>query len=387
MNYELASSTWGEEELQAINDVIKKDRYSMGEAVSEFEQVFASTFGSRFAVMVNSGSSANLLAIAALVYKEESPLKPGDEIIVPSVSWSTTYFPVHQYGLKLVFVDVDINSLNLDSAHLEEALSPRTRGIFVPHLLGNPADIASIQAFCDDHGLYLIEDNCESMGAEFRGKRAGTFGICGTFSTFFSHHISTMEGGMVVTDDEEIYHILLSLRSHGWTRHLPMENKVCTKSEDPFLESFRFVLPGYNLRPVEMSGAIGLEQIKKLDGFVAQRRSNAAYFHKRFSGDGRFLLQRENGESSWFGFSMIINSPDELPRERVVKALQEASIDVRPIVAGNFLVNDVIRHLNHRVVGTHQNAQNIHDNGFFVGNHQFDIKEKIDYLFSIMDSI
>jgi CDP-6-deoxy-D-xylo-4-hexulose-3-dehydrase len=225
------------------------------------------------------------------------------------------------------------------------------------------------------------------MGATWSGKYTGTFGLCGTFSTFFSHHIATMEGGVVLTDDEEMYHIMLSMRSHGWTRHLPQENMVCEKSSDPFYESFRFVLPGYNLRPVEMSGAIGLEQLKKLDGFISKRRENAAHFCERFSNDARFILQRESGASSWFGFSLVVRPDVGLERGRIIQALNAANIDVRPVVTGNFLVNDVIKHLNHRVVGEHVNSQIIHDNGFFVGNHHFDIRTKIDYLFQVLETV
>ncbi len=387
MHYELAASSWGEEEVQAIQSVIERDQYTMGKSVSEFEEAFAAKFGSRFGVMVNSGSSANLLAINALLYKREAPLQPGDEIIVPSLSWSTTYYPVHQSGLKLVFVDIDVNTLNLDVSQLENALSDRTRAVFLPHILGNPADLDAIQTFCNKHDLYLIEDNCESMGATWNGKYTGTFGLCGTFSTFFSHHIATMEGGVILTNDEEMYHILLSMRSHGWTRHLPQENLVCEKSSDPFYESFRFVLPGYNLRPVEMSGAIGLEQLKKLDSFVSQRQDNAAHFVELFSDDDRFIIQQPSGISSWFGFSLIVRPDVEIKRSKIIQALNEASIDVRPVVTGNFLVNDVIKYLNHRVVGEHAGSQTVHDNGLFVGNHHFDIRNKIDYLHQVLETV
>lgn len=387
MQYELAASSWGQEEIDAIHSVIDRDQYTMGQSVAAFEKAFAAHFGSKYGVMVNSGSSANLLAVSALLYKSDKPLVTGDEIIVPSLSWSTTYYPVHQCGLKLVFVDIDAETMNLDASQLEAALSPRSRAVLLPHILGNAADLTAIQTFCKKHDLYLIEDNCESMGATYNGKHTGTFGICGTFSTFFSHHIATMEGGVILTDDEEIYHIMLAMRSHGWTRHLPEENRVCSKSSDPFYESFRFVLPGYNLRPVEMSGAIGLEQLKKLDGFVEGRQNNAVYFCERFASDERFMLQRESGSSSWFGFSLIVRESSGVDRGRVIEALNSANIDVRPVVTGNFLRNDVINHLNHRVVGEHHGADLVHDHGLFVGNHHFDIRDKIDYLHQVLSDI
>lgn len=378
--YNLASNSWGNEELLAIQKVIDNDYFTMGSMVDQFEIDFARKFGSRYAVMVNSGSSANLLVFAALSYKKNNPLQPGDEVIVPSLSWATTYYPIHQYGMKLVFVDIDLYSLNMDFNLLESALSERTRAIFVPNILGNPANLLEIQAFCQKHNLYLLEDNCESMGAKLKGKYTGTFGICGTFSTFFSHHISTMEGGMIVTDDEEIYHLLLCLRAHGWSRQLPLQNKVCVKSTDSFYESYRFILPGYNVRPLEMSGAIGIAQLKKLDRFLQVRRENARIFQRLFANDERFILQAENDTSSWFGFSIVIKKDSAIARDRVVEILEAAGIEVRPIVTGNFLKNDVIHHLNHRVVGDHKNAQYVHEQGFFVGNHQFNIDDGLEYL-------
>ena len=187
IHYPLASSSWDEAELNAIQKVIATGNYTMGQHVAQFEKDFALKFDSRYAVMVNSGSSANLLAIAALFYKKEKPLHRGDEVIVPSLSWSTTFFPVSQYGLKLVFVDIDLSTLNIDVTQLEAALSEKTRAVFVPNILGNPADLVKIKQFCDAHDLYLIEDNCESMGATINNKQAGTFGICGTFSSYCNH--------------------------------------------------------------------------------------------------------------------------------------------------------------------------------------------------------
>lgn len=387
MKYELASTTWGEEELEAIATVTRSGHFTMGEKVGTFERKFAEKMGTRYAVMVNSGSSANLLAIAALCYLKEKPLQPGDEVIVPSLSWSTTYFPLSQHQLKLVFVDIDRDSLNLDVSELDAALSSKTRAVFVPNILGSPANLIAIKTFCDAHGLYLIEDNCESMGATLSGKYAGTYGICGTFSTFFSHHICTMEGGVVVTDNEALYHTLLCMRSHGWTRHLPKENLLCEKSDDPFEESFRFILPGYNLRPIEMMGATGIEQLKKLDSFVKVRRENAVYFKDLFKESSRFTIQKPNGESSWFGFSLIVNKNACVSRKKVVTALEAANIDVRPIVTGNFLRNVALSYLDHRIVGTHPVANEVHEQGFFVGNHHYDIRDKLDYLKSVLDNL
>lgn len=385
--YMLASSTWDEKELQAIQDVIKSDMFTMGKKVTEFEKDFAKFVGSKYAVMTSSGSTANLIATAALFYTKNPKLKRGDEVIVPAVSWSTTYYPLYQYGLKLKFVDIDLETLNYDLDALSSAISDKTKMIMVVNLLGNPNDFDAINDLIGGKDIILLEDNCESMGAEYKGSQAGTFGIMGTFSTFFSHHMATMEGGFVVTDDEELYHILLCLRAHGWTRNLPKENLVANKSDDWFSESFRFVLPGYNVRPVEMSGAIGIEQLKKLPMFLKHRRENAKLFCEYFQNHPEFIIQKEIGSSSWFGFSLVIRPNSKLQRKDIIKKLEENEIEYRPIVAGNFTKNDVMKYFNYEIHGNLKNAQIIHKNGFFVGNHQIDIGEQINLLKITLDDL
>lgn len=385
-SYPLATSTWDEKELEAIQSVINRDMYTMGESVASFEKDFCKFVDSKYAVMVSSGSTANLIATAALFYTKNPKLKRGDEVIVPAVSWSTTYYPLHQYGLKLKFVDIDLETLNYDLDALKEAITENTKMIMVVNLLGNPNDFDVINEIIKDKDIIILEDNCESMGAEYKGKQAGTFGIMGTYSTFFSHHMATMEGGFVVTNDEELYHILLSLRAHGWTRNLPKENQVCTKSDDWFTESFRFVLPGYNVRPVEMSGAIGIEQLKKLPNFLAKRRENAKLFVDLFSNHPDFIIQKDICNSSWFGFSLIIKPTSKIKREDVVKKLMDAKIDCRPIVTGNFTRNDVMKYFDYEIHSELKNADYLHDNGLFVGNHQIGLENEIKYLAEILNS-
>lgn len=384
--YSLASSTWDEKELQAIQKVIDSDMYSMGKFVAQYEQDFAKFFGSKYAVMVSSGSTANLLMIASLFFRKNNPLKRGDEIIVPAVSWSTTYFPLQQYGLKVKFVDIDLNTLNMDLNQLENAITDKTRAILTVNLLGNPNDFAKIQSLIANKDIILLEDNCESMGATFNQKYAGTFGLMGTFSSFFSHHIATMEGGCVVTDDEELYHILLCIRAHGWTRNLPKYNHITgVKSDNPFEESFKFVLPGYNVRPLEMSGAIGIEQLKKLPKFLEQRKINAQYFKQYFNNHPNFIIQQEIGESSWFGFSLIIRPNASITRGQVVEILAKNEIECRPIVTGNFLKNhDVLKYFEYEVAGSVDNAQYLDEHGLFVGNHQIDLTAQLDLLAKVL---
>jgi CDP-6-deoxy-D-xylo-4-hexulose-3-dehydrase len=387
-NYSLASSTWDEREFGAIQKVIDSDMFTMGKHVAQYEKDFADFFGSKYSVMVSSGSTANLLMIASLFFTKNPALKlqRGDEIIVPVVSWSTTYFPLQQYGLKVKFVDIDRKTLNIDLEKLAAAITDKTKAILSVNLLGNPNDYAKMTDIIGDRDIFILEDNCESMGATVEGKQAGTFGVMGTFSSFFSHHIATMEGGCIVTDDEELYHILLCIRAHGWTRNLPKFNKVSgEKSDDPFEESFKFMLPGYNARPLEMSGALGIEQLKKLPSFIDTRQKNARLFQDLFANHAFIEIQQETGKSSWFGFSLVLKESSPYSRAELVKLLTENGIECRPIVTGNFLKNtQVLEYFDYEVSGTVEVAEYIDQHGLFVGNHQNDIEKEIKLLAKVL---
>jgi CDP-6-deoxy-D-xylo-4-hexulose-3-dehydrase len=215
VQFELTSSTWGEEEKQAIRDVIESNMFTMGPRVKEFEEKFAKHFGMKYAVMANSGSSANLIAVASLFYKKDNPLERGDEVIVPCISWATTFHPLQQYGLRMKFVDVDLHTLNIDVQELKKAITKKTRMVVAVSILGNPCQFDEISRLCAENNIILFEDNCESMGARFNGRYTGTFGLVNTFSTF-SHHTSTWS--VALTNDKEPYHLLKSMRNHGWTR-------------------------------------------------------------------------------------------------------------------------------------------------------------------------
>jgi CDP-4-dehydro-6-deoxyglucose reductase, E1 len=381
--FPLATSSWGTEETDAMQRVIASGMLTMGPHVHAFETDFARYVGSNYSVMVNSGSSANLLMVAALFFTKNPSLRlqRGDEVIVPAVSWSTTYFPLSQYGLKLKFVDIDLDTLNFDLSQLEAAVSDKTRLIMAVNLLGNPNDFDRINEIIASRQITLIEDNCESLGAKFKGKQAGTFGVMGSFSSFFSHHISTMEGGLIATDDEELYHILLSLRAHGWTRNLPKKNHVCSeKSDDLFEESFRFVLPGYNLRPLELSGALGIEQVKRLPSIVSERRKNGKRLQEVLAGHPDIQIQQEIGESSWFGFSLVISPHSALTRQQLLGKLTSLGFECRPIVTGNFTKNEVIKYLDCEMHGEMKNAEHIDKYGLFIGNHHYPTPEAFEAL-------
>ena len=359
----------------------------MGHAVQKCEELFAEYTGSRYAVMCNSGSSANLLMIAALRYTGDQTrrLNEGDEVLVPAVSWSTTYSPLQQYGLKLRFVDIDIETLNFNMDALEAAVTAKTKAIFAVNLLGNPNEFDRLKTIADKHGLLIIEDNCESLGAEYQGKKAGSFGLMGSHSCFFSHHISTMEGGIITTDDEELFQILLSLRAHGWTRQLPVPNLLTEVSHDsdPFFESFRFILPGYNLRPLEMSGALGVEQIIKLPQLIAQRRKNGGLLQAALGANPDIMIQKEVGNSSWFGFSLVIRPGSKMTRKILMTRLDKANFEYRPIVSGNFARKEVVQYFDYTIAGDLKNADYIDSNGLFIGNHHYPIDEAINVLRNI----
>ena len=380
--FPLAFDSWDEQEKEAINEVIQNGFFTMGERVKQFEDNFSKYIGSKYSVMVNSGSSANLLMIASLFYSKDKfkQLKRGDEVIVPAVSWSTSYYPLYQYGLKIKFIDIDLETLNYDLKKLKEAVSNKTKLILVVNLLGNPNNFKEIKKIVSSNDVMIIEDNCESLGAEFENKKTGTIGLLGTFSFFFSHHISTMEGGMIVTDDEELYHILLSLRAHGWTRNLPPQNHIASKLENQFEESFRFVLPGYNLRPLEISGAVGIIQLKKFPNFLKQRVKNAKMFFKKMEKFDDILTQKEIGFSSWFGFSMVIKPGSRRNREDLIQNLNKEGFECRPIVAGNFAKSDVVKYFEAEFHDELKNANWIDKNGLFIGNHHMNMKEAMECL-------
>ena len=378
INFPLASSTWDEEEINAIHAIAESGSFTMGQKVEEYENNFADFFGSKYAVMTNSGSSANLIMVAALLMSKKHNIKRGDEIIVPALSWSTTYSPLQQYGLKLVFVDIDKHTLNFDLHKLNNAISSKTKAILAVNILGNPNDFNVINKLVSDLKIIVLEDNCQSMGAKYEEKYSGTFGLMGTFSTFYSHHISTIEGGCVLTNDEAIYHILLVLRAHGWTRDLPKINQITgTKDDEEFNESFKFILPGYNVRPTEISGAIGNVQIKKLSNFIYSRRENGKYFQEAFENHPYIRIQEEIGRSSWYGFSVVIKENVDVNRNDIIKILSKHGVETRPISSGNFLKHDVIKYFNYRIDGGIETAEYIDKNGFFIGNHHYDVRQQI----------
>ncbi len=377
-NYALASNTWDSSEIDAINRVIKTNQFTMGKEVSEFEDRFSEFLSIKHSIMVNSGSSANLIACSSLLHSQKYQL---GTVLVPAVSWSTTFFPLHQCGFKLRFVDININTLNIDISKLEECLDESVVGVCGVSLLGNPVGMDQLAEFAMKHKLFFYEDNCESFGASILNKYAGTFGTISSHSFFFSHHLQTMEGGMVCTNDDKLAKIARSLRAHGWTR----DKKSGDLSEFPsndFHSSFEFIYPGYCVRPIEFMGAVGKEQLAKWPKMYEARRANAYKFKeitKKF--DDIIITQDEcNSNSSWFGFSLILKNDAEGKREKLINIFKKLGIESRPIVAGNFTRQKVIERLNCDKIGNYIMSDRVHFDGIFVGNDSKELSEELQLL-------
>lgn len=375
MKVRLHEATFGEAEAIVAADVIRSTNVTQGEKVKEFEEAFKPYFHS---VACNSGSSANLLAISAL--KANGSLKDGDEVIVSALSWSTTVFPLIQHNLIPVIVDCDPFTLNMDMKEAEKAIGERTKAIMPVHVYGNPCDIKSLYALCQDYGLVLIEDCCESMGAEYSGVPVGYGADVGTFSFYFSHHVTTLEGGMVVTNDAKTADLLRIQRSHGWLRDSQFE------TPEGFDRKFCFVELGYNLRMTEVNAAIGLCQLPKLNEVVEKRRKAFSYYVESLCHIPYFRFQEEipNGKSSCFGFSIILDGAPFTVTE-LRQYLEEHGIETRPIICGNIAKQPVMKKYKHRVVGDLHNATNVMVNGFSVGCHQGVTESDVDYVSKTID--
>ncbi len=364
--------SFGADEVNEAIECLLTTRVTMGDKVRRFEAMWAEYLGVGEAVMVNSGSSANLLAAAALVNPAfPRPLVPGDEVIVPAVAWSTTYYPLVNMGLVPVLVDVDLDTFTIDPEAAARAVGPRTRAMLIVHLLGNACDMRPLTALAARHDLVMVEDTCEAHGARYEGKMAGTFGAMGTFSFYFSHHISTIEGGMLVTDDPTLADLVRMLRAHGWTRDVKKKPAIVNA---PIDERFLFVNLGYNLRPMELQGAFGLHQVAKLEPFIKSRRDNVDYWNAGLRRHGRWLREcrgrdDHGSRSVWFGYPISVRPEAPFSRDELVAFLESRDVATRPIMAGNFRDQPAISLFPHRIAGPLPNAELVMRQSFFIGNH------------------
>lgn len=348
--YLLAAETLGAAEIDSAKAVLASGQLTMGATVEAFEEEFATWVGARHALMVNSGSSANLIGIDAMLRRSSGagPLKRGDDVLVPALAWPTTVWPLAQLGLRPVLVDVNPVTLSIDLESARAALSPSTRGMFLVHVLGRAAPMADCLDFCRRYGILLIEDACESLGAHDGGGHVGLFGQLGTFSCYFSHHISTVEGGMLVTNDDGLRDDLASLRAHGWIRE--RRDRASWTARYPALdERFLFATGGYNVRPTEIHAAIGRVQLRKLDSMLEAREQLAATVQGWLAQWAPWLeligadclprsgdpVPRRTRRHSWMTLPLRVRAGAPLDAAGVRRKLQLHGVETRALIAGN----------------------------------------------------
>ena len=375
-NYPLLSNTLSKEDINAAKKVLDSRMITMSKKTHDFEKRFAKYLGVKFALMVNSGSSANLLAISLLVNPQrKKKLLPGDEVLIPVVCWSTSLWPIVQNNLKPVFVDIDLKNLNLDLEKLSQSLTSKTKAIMCVHVLGLSADMDFIVNFAKKNNLIIIEDTCESLGSKFNNKLLGSFGTVGTFSFYYSHQITSGEGGMIVCNSKEDYEILYALRAHGWSR-CPTNKKKIEKKYPELDSRFIFINSGYNLRPTDIQAAIGLSQFRKKDIFKKNRSYNRELIIKevmqseKFKNQIEFLECSKKIDPSWFGLAVLINKQYVKKKFKYLKYLGEKKIETRPIISGNFINQPAIKlYKLNKIKKKYNNAQVVENLGFFIGLH------------------
>lgn len=376
-----------------------------GRFSKQFERGLAEYLGIEHALLVNSGSSANLLAFAALTSERlgERRVVRGDEVITVAAGFPTTVAPIVQFGAVPVFVDVTLGTYNIDVTRLDEALSPRTKAVMLAHTLGNPFDIDAVKAFCEKHGLWLIEDNCDALGGEYRGRKTGTFGHIGTSSFYPPHHMTMGEGGAVYTDDDELAAILLSMRDWGRDCWCPSgKDNSCGKRFSqqfgtlPFGYDHKYVYSefGYNLKVSDMQAAVGVAQLEKMPEFTQARRRNYARLRELLAPVEDVLIMPEatqGADPSWFGYLMTVREgatrADGTPvtRDALVAALEGAKVQTRMLFAGNMLrqpVFDTMRERGEgfRSVGELVNTDRIMDDAFWIGVYPGMTGEMLEYM-------
>ena len=384
----IASPTYGFAEVNEALDSLLSTWVTMGKKVKKFENSFARYIGSKYSVMVNSGSSANLLALSILTNPKFSKrIKLGSEVLTPAVTWATTIFPIANVNLVPSFIDVDLENFNLDVDKLRKSITKKTKAILLVHLLGNPANMKEIIDIAKEYNLFVIEDSCEAHGAEFNNKKIGSFGDISTFSFFLSHHISTIEGGMLLTKNEEIFELAKAMRVFGWIRD--QKNKKQTAKKNPKLDPrFLFDNLGYNIRPTEIQGSFGIHQIKKLEKFIKIRTNNANFWNKKLEKFSNYLLlhsERPNTRHVWFAYPITVRSSSPFSRNQLVNFLEKKNIETRPIMASDITQQPAIKLIKKKINKPLTNSKFIHSNSFFIGVHQGIGKSQRNYVVSVFE--
>ena len=383
--YPLSIASYDVEEILAAVDSLCSFRTTMWEKTAQFEREFGEQLGYSEAVMVNSGSSADLLIAFALVNPQTKLLAPGDEVLVASVTWPTQIWSAMMAGLRVRLVDTDPVTLNMDLQDLEAKITCRTRAISLVHLMGNPCDMDRVLALCQKYDLILIEDCCEALGARFNGRPVGTFGLAGSFSFFFSHHITTMEGGMIVCQDQALSDLFRLLRAHGWARNTRYVDVEPRANLDP---RYMFLNWGFNVRPTELQAGFGLEQLKRLPGFNTQRLKNVEYFNSylhRYNSLMRLMEVRPRGECSWFALPIVLTADCPFRKDEFLSYLEAEGVETRPVVAGNLALQPVCQMYPELQGDSLPGANIIHERGFYLGLYPFDARQSLDRLAETFD--
>ena len=384
----LAIPQFGSDEVIESVESLISTWVTMGKKVRSFESQFKDYVGQKGALMVNSGSSANLLALSALSSPNfDNRIKPGDEVICPAVTWPTSVYPILNVGAKPVLVDVDLNTLNVSAETIEDAITPRTKAIMAVHLMGNPCQTDKIKQIADKRKINLIEDCCEAHGAKIGNKSVGSFGICSTFSFFLSHHITTIEGGMVLTNNDAILDIATAQRAHGWIREMRNADEIAKEFPDVD-KRFLFYETGFNLRPTEIQGAFGIHQIKKLDGFVKIRRNIAKEWNKSLNEFKDYLILPEEIDGtthSYFAYPITVKENAPFSRKEITEFLESKLIETRPIAGGNLTEQPSAKLYDYRVNGDLSCSKTIMKNSFFIGIHTGIKKQQQQYVIDIFN--
>lgn len=384
----LHEPAFGADEINALVRQALTTMVTMGSQVRHFEDDCRARFQAEHCLMSNSGSSANLLAVAALANPAwKDGLRPGDEVLVPALSWATTVWPLVQHQLVPVFVDCDLQTYNFNMQALEKAVTPKTRAIMLVHVYGNPCAMDQVMALARKHGLYVIEDCCEAMGASFDGKQVGSFGDAGTMSLYYSHHITTFEGGLTFTPHWELAELMRVLRAHGWSRETLAKDAYAAQYPD-IDPRFIFINAGYNLRPTEVQAAMGTQQLPKLDRFIERRRAAHHAYVGRLEGYGdilQFQQEQVGGQASWFGFGVMVKDNAPFQMRELTEFLQARHIETRPIIAGNMAKHPALRLYPHRVSDSLSHCDAIMARGFAMGCHQAVDAMACDYVSGCVD--
>ena len=393
--YPLLSEAFSKKDINEGINVLRSKHITMSKITKKFEKHFAKKMGAKYALMTNSGSSANLLAISCLTNPlSEKKISPNSEVIIPSICWSTSLWPIIQNNLKPVFVDVELETFNIDINDLENKITKKTKAIMLIHVLGTSTNMTKLLKIAKKYKLDLIEDTCESLGAKYNKKKLGTFGRFGTYSFYYSHQITSGEGGMIVCNDTKDYNVLKSLRSHGWSRDTDLHNSF-KKNYKNLDDRFLFIGPGYNVRPTDVQAAIALNQFKRLNEFIKIRNKNrnkiinTLKINNKWNNQFSFVRVDDNSKPSWFGLPILINKRYTHIKRKFLNHLSKKGIENRPIISGNFLNQPASKFFNFRSAKTDfRNADEVENRGFFIGLHtknlnKFELKYISNCLFDI----